>query len=366
MKTNGINILFVPSGTSRIAATRYRIYQYLPYLEKHNIRYKVFSIISDATTREMIYSPVFKGLRKAVYYLRVVLDRIIRFLPVLFLARKYKIIFLQRTTLPFGLERVLAKLNPNIVFDIDDAIFMPDKEEAGLIARIKEYTKSKEVANILKVSRLVIVENEYIRNYAQKYCLNTMLIPGPIDAERFFFKEKSGKEEVVIGWIGSPSTTVYLDMLKGVFAELVKSFGIKIKLIGAGEYKLDGVEIINVPWVYDTEVAQLQSFDIGVMPMPDNEWTRGKLGCKMLQYMAVGVPAVVSYTPTNAEVVTDGVSGLLIKSEKEWVEKISRLIKDPVLRRKIGLEGRKTIEERFSVTVNAPKLKAALESSFGG
>lgn len=366
MNTDGITILFVPSGTSRIAATRYRIYQYLPYLEKHNIKYRVFSIISDATTKEMIYSPVFKGPRKIIYYLRVVLDKIIRLLPVLFLARKYKIIFLQRATLPFGLERILAKINPNIVFDIDDAIFMSDKEEVGLIARIKGYTKSKEVASILKVSRLAIVENEYIRDYVKKYCSNNILIPGPIDTERFFLKEKSAQEEVVIGWIGSPSTAVYLDMLKDVFRMLAKNFEVKIKLIGAGIYKLEGIDIINVPWAYDTEVAELQSFDIGVMPMPDNEWTRGKLGCKMLQYMAVGVPAVVSHTPTNAEVIIDGKNGFLINSQKEWLEKMSRLIKDHVLRQETGLCGRRTVEDKFSVLVNAPKLKEALEKLSGG
>ena len=171
---------------------------------------------------------------------------------------------------------------------------------------------------------------------------------------------------MIVGWIGSPSTAVYLDILREVFKELAKRPEVKIKLIGAGKYKLDGAEIINVPWSYQTEVAELQSFDIGLMPMPDNEWTRGKLGCKMLQYMAVGVPAVVSYTPTNAEVITDGINGFLINSEKEWVEKILRLIKDPILRRNIGSSGRKTVEERFSVMVNAPKLKEALEQSFGG
>ena len=360
-----LSILFVPFGTERIAATRYRVYQYLPYLMKHSIRFKVFSIISDKTTREMINSSTFTGLRKITYYFKVVLEKIIRFLPILILARKYKILFLQRTTFPFGLERILKMMNENIVFDLDDAIFIPDKKEYGLIGRMKEYSKEVEVANILRVSKLAIVENEYIKKYASKYCKDIFLIPGPIDTKRNFVKKKSYKNnKVTIGWIGSPSTLNYLNMLDGVFKELAKKFDVEIKVIGAGEYKLDGIKVTNINWSVENEVEELQSFDIGVMPMPNNEWTRGKLGCKMLQYMAVGVPAVVSYTATNAEVISDGLNGFLINSEKECLEKLSLLIKDFSLREKIGKNGRRTVEEKFSLDVNAPKFRELLEKYF--
>ena len=133
-------------------------------------------------------------------------------------------------------------------------------------------------------------------------------------------------------------------------------------LIGATPYELKGVKIENMEWKEDTEVSGLHKFDIGIMPMPDNEWTRGKVGCKMLQYMANAVPAVVSYTPTNAEIIEDGVSGFLADSEKEWAEKMSLLIESQALRQKVGISGRKTIEARFSLEVNSPRLKELLEN----
>jgi len=357
-----MKILFIPFGTKRIAATRYRVYQYLPFLGQNNIKYRVFSIVSDFTTRQMIQSPNFRGTRRSIYYLSVILDKMLRLTVILAMAPWYDILFLQRTTLPFGLERLLKLVNKNIVFDLDDAIFIPDHKEKGIIGRLKEYAKASEVSGILKVSRLAIVENEYINSYAKRYCQDVYLIPGPIDTERNFVKLKIPVKKIVIGWIGSPSTTPYLNMLDNVFINLAAGFDIEVKLVGSGEYDIAGVKIVNQAWAYEREISDLQSFDIGVMPMPDNEWTNGKLGCKMLQYMAVGIPAVVSYTKTNAEVIDDGVNGFLARSDKEWIDKMSRLITDSSLRERIGLEGRNTVEKRFSLKVNAPKLKELLEN----
>ena len=355
-----LSILFVPFGTARVAATRYRIYQYLPYLAARNIRFRVFSLISDMTTKQMINSPKYAGIKKIFYYLQVSLEKLIRFIPVWYLAGKYKVVFLQRSTLPFGLSALLKMRNRNIVFDLDDAIFIPDSHEKGLIGFVKERSKATEVADILRVSKVAIVENDYIRDYCRRYCLDIRLIPGPIDTERNFVRPKTDKFPVVIGWIGSPSTSIYLDLLAGVLTKIHAKEKVVIRLIGAGDFKLAGLPLDNQAWSVKEEVGQLQSFDIGLMPMPDNEWTRGKLGAKMLQYMSVGVPTVASYTPTNAWVINDGVNGYLVRSEDEWVEKLTFLIKDASLREKIGSAGRKTVEERFSVSVNAPKFLAAL------
>jgi glycosyltransferase involved in cell wall biosynthesis len=355
-----VSILFVPFGTVRVAATRYRIYQYLPYLDEQKIKYKVFSILSDSTTKQMVMSPTFDRFRKLLYYLQLVLERIIRFCPVLILAARYKVVFIQRASFPFGLEKVLQMVNKNIIFDLDDAIFISDRTEKGFVNRIKELSKTQEVADILKVSKGAIVENEYVKDYARKYCREVFLIPGPIDTKRNFVKEKINNSEVSIGWIGSPSTTVFLKMLHGVFKELGKKYKIQVKLIGAGQYKVDGVRVVDVNWCLNKEVEELQSFDIGVMPMPNNEWTKGKLGCKMLQYMSVGVPAVVSYTPTNAEAIENGINGFLVNSEEEWIEKLSLLIENPDIRRRIGMAGRRTAEEKFSVRVNAPRILSVL------
>lgn len=355
-KNNDVNVLFIPFGSGQAAATRYRVSQYLPYLSKTGIRHKVFSSISEWTTKQMIQSPNFKGIRKSIYYLHVVLERIFRFYPILFLATRYKIVFLQRTTFPFGLERLLKRVNKNIIFDIDDSIYMPDAEESGLIGVVKKYIKRKEVISILKVSQCAIVENNHIKKFVKKYCDQIYIITGPIDTARNYARrDNSNPDELTIGWIGSPSTTLYLKMLDGVLQQLSKRYKIKLRLIGATFYAIEGVKVEVVNWKEKTEILELHKFDIGIMPMPDNEWTRGKVGCKMLQYMANAIPAVVSHTPTNAEIIKDGINGFLVNSEEEWIEKISLLINNPGLRCKIGIAGRKTVEERFSLDVSSPK-----------
>jgi glycosyltransferase involved in cell wall biosynthesis len=356
LDTKDISILFVPFGSSRAPATRYRAFQYIPYLSSRGVRYKVFSSISARTTAQMIQSPRFIRLRKYTYYLQLNLERVIRFWAILFLAARYKILFLQRTTFPFRLERLLKKVNKNIIFDIDDSIYIPDREEAGLVAQLKKYIKMQEVISILRVSRCVIVENTHIKNFVQKYCNKICLITGPIDTVKNYVSySKPLSDEITIGWIGSPSTILYFKMIDEVLRRLSAKYSIKIRLIGVGDYSIEGANVETVVWSEETEVLELHKFDIGVMPMPDNEWTRGKVGCKMLQYMANAIPAVVSYTSTNSEIIEDGVNGYLVQSEAEWEERLSRLIEDSNLRKRIGLGGRKTVEERFSLEVNAPR-----------
>jgi glycosyltransferase involved in cell wall biosynthesis len=351
-----IKILFVSNGTKVSPATRYRIYQWLPFLDKEGIEYKVYSIISESMTCRMIKSSTLNSFLRNLYYLHVFIERTSRSLKVIFLARGFDVVFLQRAVFSLGLEKLLKMVNKNIIFDIDDSIYMPDKEEKGIVGRIKKYIKKEEVVSILKLSKCAIVENNHIKNFVQNYCKNVYIITGPMDIEKNFPREyRSGSEDIAIGWIGSPSTSAYLGMLDEVFQKLSQKYKIKVRLIGAGNYSIDGVFVENIAWNEETEVSELHKFDIGVMPMPDNEWTRGKVGCKMLQYMANAIPAVVSWTPTNADIIEDGVNGFLAVSEDEWIEKLSRLIEDFQLRQKMGASGRKTVEEKFSVIANAPK-----------
>ncbi len=361
------NILFIPSGTKSSPATRYRIYQYLPFLKKEGIDYKIYSVISEKMTTRMIGSPRFNKLQKIIYYIQVIIERFVRSLKIILLANKFDLVFLQRTTFLFGLERLLKRRNKNIVFDIDDSIYMPDSEEGRALRWIKKIMKRKEVESILRISKCAIVENSHIKDFVKQYCEKICFITGPIDSVKNYQKEyKQDSNKITIGWIGSPSTAIYLKMLEEVLKKLSKKYKLKLRLIGSGFYSIDGVEVEMVNWTEQTEVSELHKFDIGVMPMPDNEWTRGKVGCKMLQYMANGIPAVVSYTPTNVEIIEDNRDGFLARSEAEWIEKLSLLIENATLREKVGRAGRKTVEERFSLELNAPKYLDILERVYKG
>lgn len=349
-----MKIFFVPYGTDKAPATRYRVGQYLPYLKKAGIECIVFSSISRVSTGLMIRSADFGPLTKLLYYVYVFMERMSRAWYVIAVAGRFDIIFLQRTTFPFNLEKLLAKRNSKIVFDIDDAIYMPDQEGRDIMTRIKRYMKESEVINMLMVSKAIIVENEYIKTFVSRYCENVVKIPGPIDTDRFFIKDNVAKREVVIGWIGSPATTSYLHILDKAFAVIASKYkSVRFRFIGLGRYENPDIKFEKVEWSYDTEVKDLQSFDIGVMPMPDNEWTRGKLGCKMLQYMAVGIPAVVSYTATNTEIVKGGEDGFFPVTDDEWIKILSALIENEGLRTKIGQKGRETVVEKCSLSKNA-------------
>jgi glycosyltransferase involved in cell wall biosynthesis len=361
-----MKVLFVISGTNRVAASRYRVYQYLPSLESRGIECRVISSISDLATRLAIRSPEFGTLARMVYYVYIFIERFFRFWPILLAAGRFDIVFLQRATFPFGLAKLLRQRSKRMVFDIDDAIFMPDTPKKNLITWIKSFIKEGELKDTLKASDCVIVENEYIKDYVKRYCDKIYKIPGPIDTDRYSVKREQStenREQIVIGWIGSPATTVYLHLLDDVFRSILARFqNVKIVLIGAGNYNFPDKRVIKKEWSYETEVSDLQEFDIGVMPMPDDKWTKGKLGCKMLQYMAVGVPPVVSYTHTNEEIIREGENGYLVKSTAECIDKLSSLITDAGLRKRIGEAGRQTVEKVCSVRQNTPRLLEVFNS----
>lgn len=360
-----MKVLFIPSSTRIVAATRYRICEYLPFLEEKGIIYKIYPISSERTSRLSLKSPEFNMLKKVIYYLELIVERILRTFPILYLASKYDVVFLQRTTFFFGFEKVLKLINKNIIFDFDDAIFISDSRSNNLIDLIKGWAQNKNVSRILKISKYAIVENDYIKSYALKYCKNIEIITGPIDTERNFPKSKNrNRNKVIIGWIGSPSTTPYFRLLYNVLTILSNKYSLIIKLIGASKFELPGVKLVIKDWNFNTEVEELQSLDIGVMPMPDDEWTRGKVSIKLLQYMAVGLPVVCSPVGAHAQIIQDGVNGFLALTDEEWIEKLSALIENPDLRERLGRGGRVTAKEKFSVEVNAPKLLKIIQNTY--
>lgn len=326
--------------------------------------YRIFPIVSDATTRRMLASPTVKGPEKLIYYVRVLLEKLLRFAVVLFWAGRYDVVFFQRTSFPFGLERLIKKVNPNIIFDFDDSIFMsdPDSKELGWLGGLKDRMKASEVAGMVAASKLVVAGNDFLKEYADRFSDNAIVSTETIDTERYTVGPRRAAGPVRIGWIGSPSTSAYLEMLLPAWRSLAEKYDIQIRLIGAGDYRREGLAIVNVPWDFETEIGELHEFDIGVMPQPVSEWTEGKFGSKMLQYMAVGVPAVISYSRANSEVVADGVNGFLAKSQEEWISRLSLLIEDPALRERLGKAGRRTIESRFSLQARGPEFVALLES----
>lgn len=333
-------------------SNRFRVEQYLPYLSAAGIDYSVRPFVSSEFYR-ILYEPNRCWL-KIYFFIKSFLKRIIDLLST----SKYDLVFVHREAFPFGppfFEILSSKLfSKPLVYDFDDAIFLGERSEANrAISFLKNPGK---VARIISLSQQVIVGNNYLNEYAEQFNKNITVIPTPIDTEKYKpFNSSHKKNGIVVGWIGSHSTAEYLLELKDVFQKLKKeNSGLVIRLVGAERYEkqLPGTECRA--WKLEEEIEELGSFDIGLMPMPDNAWTRGKCAFKLLLYMSMGIPAVCSPVEMNKEIIKDGENGFLASSPEEWFEKIQTLIKDQDLRRRIGVRGRKTVESKYALDVWAP------------
>lgn len=336
-----MKILFFSYGSEAMASSRTRVYQYIPYLEKERICCRVINYISQERFNCDINSAgpsLFLRIKNNIF-------KNLQFLKVLLCARAYDIVFVQRVLVSTLEQKLLKFMNPNIIFDFDDALY-----EHPLLKRRFE--------NMIKISRHLIIESNANVDYAKRFNPSISRIVGPIDINRYALKEQKDKSyPVVIGWIGSPSTVKYLELSKDVLKALKNKYNekITIKLIGCGKLDWDGAPYVPVDWRLDTEVKQLQSFDIGIMPLRDDQWCRGKGGYKLLQYMAVGIPCVASPVGINEELVKEGVSGFLVNSYKDWIEKIELLINSRDLRIKMGQAGRNIVEQ-YSYEAAVPRL----------
>lgn len=348
-----MRVLFVTYGTFEAPATRYRVGQYFPYLEREGISYSWMSMISPSLTRFLIQTQFAGGMIRGIW---ILYEQILGFFKVAVRVPWYDLVFFQRAVFPFGCEKFIRLLNRKIIYDLDDAIYISVEQGGGFFSALKKIFKSKQVERVLRASACCICENNYIQTYVKKYCPRVSVITGPIDTERNIVGQRKDdkKRRLTIGWVGSPATSAYLDTVRRPLKELAQKFDFQVTLVGVRDYHMDGVRVVSRGWDVATEVRDIHAFDIGICPMPDNDWTRGKVSVKILQYMANGVPSVVSFTPTNEEIIRDGVDGFIARNDEEWVEKLSALLAHEDVRVRIGLAGRQKAERNYSLKANAP------------
>ena len=345
------------------AGCRFRIAQFMPYLASVGIDVTLRSLFTPEFFR-LVYKPG-HYVRKAVAFAGLSVKR----LDSLRDASRFDIILIYREMFPIGpalVERLLAlRGGPAVVFDFDDAIFLPSVSDANrLIAMLKQPGK---VASIIRHSDHVITGNEYLAAYARRFNGGVTTIPTCVDTHRFAPARHRGERRdaapPIVGWIGSPTTASYIHALAPVLQRVNARRPFVLRVSGAGEaMAVPGLSIENVAWSLDREVALFNTCDVGVYPLADDEWSKGKCGFKAIEFMACGVPVVAAAVGVNREIVEDGVNGFLAASEDEWVEKLGRLLADPALRQRFAAAGRRTVEERYSLDVNAPKLAATLRS----
>ncbi|MFH0772374.1 MAG: glycosyltransferase family 4 protein [Candidatus Omnitrophota bacterium] len=357
-----MKILFLEPYPTEGPSGRYRVEQYIPYLRDKGIECVVRPFASSDFYK-IIYK---KGsyFKKLVFFTRSCAGR----LSDLFYARNCDIVFIHLEAFPLGpplFEFIVSALGKKIIYDLDDAIYMGATSPANSFIKFLKWPSK--IKKMIKISDYVITCNEYLADYVKPLNKNLTVIHTSVNTSKFLPAAKKQEKRLTIGWIGSHSTAPYLENIRNVFVRLGSKYDFDLKIIGASRrnVKIPNVSVINKDWSLEDEIEQFQSLDIGVYPLPDNEWVHGKTGFKTIQYMSVGIPCVVSDVGPNKIIVKDGVNGFLAKDEDDWVEKLSRLIENADLRQAIGAAGRETVVSNYSLKVNAPKLLDVIQRVYG-
>jgi glycosyltransferase involved in cell wall biosynthesis len=347
-------VLFLTKYSRAGASSRYRTYQYLPYLEDAGFHCEVAPLFDQrylAKKYEQRRTPLLDAARA---FFRRILD--------LARVRRFDLVVIEYELLPYWpavFERWLRWAGIPYVVDYDDALFHQyDRHRSWLV---RTFLGGK-IATVMRGARLVVAGNEYLARYARESGASWVeVLPTVIDVRNYQTQPSTERSAALtIGWIGSPATAKYLESIIPALGRLSREGNVRVRLIGSGSVLLPGVDVDVVPWSEASEAADISSFDVGVMPLPDEPWERGKCGFKLIQYMACSVPVVASPVGANRQIVEDGVNGFLASTEDEWVCALTRIAQDPAGSLRMGGEGRRLVEEKYSVQVTAPLLAGLL------
>lgn len=373
-----IRVLFLVSGNLKGLApsARFRVYAYTDFFKQDNrFRIKIAPSIPAKHFYEHIFfkrHPFFAKLIVPLGFLLMFAQRAFNVLLALF----YDVVFLQKPFFPGKLypllEVILCKINKHVIFDYDDAIFVyhekKSKQREFWLYKLLENKNS--IQRIIKHAAHITAGNAYLADYARPFNPHITIIPTPIDTDHYQprpVQPSDASKPITIGWIGTSSNLAYLEELQQVFLNLQAKHNCILKIVCnpvAYKLKLEGVNYQWKDWSIEGELNDLDSFDIGIMPLVNDPWAKGKCGFKLLQYMACGIPIVSSPVGVNAEIIHDGQNGFLAQKDTEWFAKIEQLITDEHLRGTIGKNGRETVEANYSLRQTYQNLsKVVMEAS---
>jgi glycosyltransferase involved in cell wall biosynthesis len=325
-----MKVLFLIQGYT-VAASRYRVLQYLPYLESQGV---------DA---EVNLYP--RTLKAHIQFFKK--------LP------HYDIVFLQRKRFNQPRLGLLRKRAKRIVYDFDDSVMYRNSKSKDPVSE----TRKRRFAQMIRSADYVIAGNEFLKHQVLPIHSNVETLPSPIDQKRYGLKDyRISKEKVTLGWIGDHGSIHYLEKARPIFERLGERYPhVELKIVCDIFFDCEQIHVIKKNWTQEEEVADLQSFDIGLMPLVDDPWSWGKCGLKIIQYQGVGVPVVCTPVGINRDLVEDGVNGFYARTPEEWEEKLSILIEDPPLREKMGQKGREKVLESYSLQSCAPRFLSILD-----
>ena len=337
---------------------RYRLEQWEPLLRERGVDI-TFASFEDEELHALLYK---RGMMRKKLHL--VTRGLGRRLSLVRKAKNYDLVYILREAALLGppiFERLIAQTGVPVVFDFDDAIFVSYRSPSnGYLSYLKFAGKTK---TICRISSHVMVGNPYLAEYARQVNDRVTVIPTTIDTGKYRVPERREKNgPPVIGWTGSYSTVQHLDTMRSALKKLAEKESFRLRVIGTPAYECAPVEVEAMPWRAETELEDLSEIDIGMMPLPDDRWSKGKCGLKALQFMALGIPTICSPVGVNTDIIQDDQNGFIAATEDEWVEKLSRLLRSEELRRRLGDAGRATVEEQYSAITQTPRVYEIFKS----
>jgi glycosyltransferase involved in cell wall biosynthesis len=329
------------------ASSRIRVYQYISIWHELGIDVQMSPLLSDNYLKRLYAN-------QTTNWLGVLRDYLMQAAKLLH-ARKFDLLWIEKElfpNLPAWFEQTLSAMGIRYIVDYDDAVF----HNYDLNPQPAKKLLADKIDKVMRSSALVVCGNTYLAERAHSTGARQVeIIPTVIDLKRYGVLSPVLKEHIVVGWIGSPSTAKYLEMIAPALKALAEEFSFQLRVIGA-QFSVPGLYVDCRPWSEESEVSEIQNFDIGIMPLIDSPWERGKCGYKLIQYMACGLPVIASPVGANRDIVGHGINGYLASSVDEWIDAFRALFSDSQNRFFMGAQGRSSVEKTYCLEVTAPRL----------
>lgn len=358
-----MRVLFaVPQGPAS-PGPRYRVFQFLPGLERLGIRPDVLVMQGSRSTRRSLRSASDPVIARALHRVTLAVNNQLFLARVCAKAADYDRVFIYRIPISAWSRRRLARHRERLVYDFDDALDQAETDP-GVWDRARASYLRSGLRNAVRACAVTVTSNA--RNAAVVRSLGgrAVVVPTSVNLDEAQYRDRVSLagEVPLLGWIGTPSTAGYLRLVEGALLRVRERRRVAVRLVGAGGSPFTRLDVACSEWSLEAQAGEIARFDVGLMPMPDTPWTRGKAALKALEYGASGAPTVASWTPTNAEILGEQHGALLCRTENEWVSALLHLVDDAGLRSDLGRRARRLVESKFSLAKTLPKLHQAILS----
>ncbi len=344
-----MRVLFLTRYAAGGPSSRYRVVQFLPHLDRAGIEYRLEPLLDDR-----YLAARFAGWRPGPRYLAA---RSLYRARVLLASRRFDVVFVQKELFPWAppiVEWVLSIARARVILDIDDAIHLPYRGRP-LLAR--------KIPTAIARASLVLAGNRWLADYARAFNPHTVHFPTVVDAERFTPRAaRPAAGPVVVGWMGSPETARFLADAVPALARAQARADFVLRVVGDERFAAAGIELEARAWEYEREADELRGFDVGVMPLRDDEWAMGKCSLKLLQYMSTGLATVSSPSGSVGDIVRDGDNGFVARTGDEWTERLVALVGDAQRRARMGGRAREWVLAHYNLATYGPRLVAILRA----